>query len=85
MAVSCDPSADGGDSSGIFFTLSILATPNDALKVDKDNNPTPFYYQGKGWAQYFNVSQSYMTPMKIEINEKMSYQTSTGWIMAMEK
>ena len=56
MAVSCDPSADGGDSSGNFFPLSMLTTPNDAAKVDKDGNPTPFYYQGKGWAHYFNVS-----------------------------
>lgn len=56
MAVSCDPSADGGDKSGNFFPISMLVTPNDAAKVDKDGNPTPFYYQGKGWAQYFNVS-----------------------------
>lgn len=56
MAVSCDPSADGGDSSGNFFPISMLITPGDAAKVDKDGNPTPFYYQGKGWAQYFNVS-----------------------------
>lgn len=56
MALSCDPSADGGDSSGNFFPLSMLTTPNDASKVDIDGHPTPFYYQGKGWAQFYNVS-----------------------------
>ena len=56
MALSCDPSADGGDSSGNFFPLSMLTTPNDASKVDIDGHPTPFYYQRKGWAQFYNVS-----------------------------
>lgn len=56
MALSCDPSADGGDNSGNFFPLSMLTTPNDASKVDINGNPTPFYYQGKGWAQFYNVS-----------------------------
>ena len=34
MALSCDPSANGDVSSGNFFPLSMLATPNDASKVD---------------------------------------------------
>ena len=56
MAVSCDPSANGDVSSGNFFPLSMLATPNDASKVDDKGNPTPFNYQGGGWMQAYNVS-----------------------------
>ena len=58
MAVSCDPSANGDESSGNFFPLSMLATPNDASKVDDKGNPTPFNYQGGGWMQAYNVSPS---------------------------
>ena len=56
MAVSCDPSANGDVSNGNFFPLSMLATPNDASKVDDKGNPTPFNYQGGGWMQAYNVS-----------------------------
>lgn len=56
MALSCDPSADGNVSNGNFFPLSMLATPNDASKVDDKGDPTPFRYQGGGWMQAFNVS-----------------------------
>lgn len=56
MALSCDPSANGDVSSGNFFPLSMLATPNDASKVDDKGNPTPFNYQGGGWMQAYNVS-----------------------------
>ena len=56
MAVSCDPSANGDVSSGNFFPLSMLATPNDASKVDDKGNPTPFNYHGGGWMQAYNVS-----------------------------
>lgn len=56
MALSCDPSADGGENSGNFFPLSMLATPSDASKFDDKGNPTPFFYQGGGWVQFYNVS-----------------------------
>ncbi|MGL4292025.1 MAG: RagB/SusD family nutrient uptake outer membrane protein, partial [Bacteroidales bacterium] len=56
MALSCDPTADGSDNSGNFFPFSMLATPNDASRYDGTGNPTPFFYQGKGWDHYFNVS-----------------------------
>jgi len=59
MAVSCDPSADGSTKSGNFNPLSWLALPWDVSKVDSQGKPTPFYLQGGGWNQYYNVSPQF--------------------------
>jgi hypothetical protein len=56
MAVSCSENADGNNNSGNFYPLMMLATPPDAAKTDENGDPTPFYYQGGGWGQNFNVS-----------------------------
>lgn len=56
MAVSCDETADGSNKSGNFNPLMMLAVPDDAARVDDKGNPTPFYLQGAGWGQTFNVS-----------------------------
>lgn len=73
MALSCDPSADGGDSSGNFFPLSMLTTPNDASKVDIDGHPTPFYYQRKGGHNSTMYLPSCMTVTTPETNEEPSF------------
>jgi len=57
MAVSCGGNADGGDANGNFFPLMMLATPNDASKMNGDGSPSPFAKQGSGWMRTpFNVS-----------------------------
>ena len=47
MAVSCDETADGTNKSGNFNPLMMLATPDNAARVDDQGNPTPFYLQGQ--------------------------------------
>lgn len=59
MAVSCDETADGTNKSGNFNPLMMLATPDNAARVDDQGNPTPFYLQGQGWGQTFNVSPKF--------------------------
>lgn len=59
MAVSCDASADGSTKSGNFNPFSWLSLPWDISKVDNSGNPTPFYLQGGGWNQYYNVSPKF--------------------------
>jgi hypothetical protein len=59
MAVSCSETADGGNNSGNFYPLTMLAVPSNAAKTDPDGNPTPFYLQGGGWGQNFNVSPEF--------------------------
>ena len=58
MAVSCSTAATGTGTQGNFNPWSWYFVPK-ASKVDPNGNPTPFYYQGGGWGQCFNIDPQY--------------------------
>lgn len=68
MALSCDPSANGDVSSGNFFPLSMLATPNDASKVDDKGNPTPLTIKEVDGCRHTMFHQNCMIVMNQMIN-----------------
>ena len=85
MAVSAAENADGSNKSGNFNPLMMLAVPDNAARVDDVGNPTPFYLQGAGWGQTFNVSPKFYDTY--ETNDKRKnvvvtryYTTSGQWI-----
>ena len=85
MAVSCDETADGTNKSGNFNPLMMLATPDNAARVDDQGNPTPFYLQGQGWGQTFNVSPKFWDtydPLdkRREVILTKYYTTAGTWI-----
>lgn len=85
MAVSCDETADGTNKSGNFNPLMMLATPDNAARVDDQGNPTPFYLQGQGWGQTFNVSPKFWdtydpSDKRREVILTKYYTTAGTWI-----
>lgn len=85
MAVSCDETADGSNKSGNFNPLMMLAVPDNAARVDDQGNPTPFYLQGAGWGQTFNVSPKFYdtydsADKRREVILNRYYTTAGNWI-----
>ena len=61
MAVSTSKEGDGASKNGNFNCLTYYTIPRNASKwADVANTiPTPFYPQGAGWGQTYNVSPVY--------------------------
>lgn len=85
MAVSCDESGTGEPKSGNMYPLMMLAVPVDAARTDDQGNPTPFYLQGQGWGQTYNVApkfwQTYDANDKRRETILTSYFSTSGqWV-----
>ncbi|WP_270087114.1 RagB/SusD family nutrient uptake outer membrane protein [Sphingobacterium sp. SYP-B4668] len=85
MAVSADESADGGNKSGNFNPLMMLAVPDNAARVDDQGKPTAFALQGAGWGQTFNVSPRFYDTFEPNDLRKEAiitryYTTAGKWI-----
>jgi len=61
MAISTSPSADGESANGNFNPFSWYSIPNDASKYEDEAGtiPSPFWGQGGGWGQVYNVSKEF--------------------------
>lgn len=59
MAVSCNESSTGNSKEGNMNPLMMLAVPDKAAAKDDLGNPTPFYLQGPGWGQTYNVAPAF--------------------------
>ncbi len=85
MAVSADENADGSNKSGNFNPFMMLAVPDNAARVDDKGEPTPFYLQGAGWGQTFNVSPKFYDTYEAKDKRRnvilTKYYTTAGqWI-----
>ena len=85
MAVSCNSNSTGDGTDGNFNPLSWQLIPVDATKVDDKGNPTPFYLQGGGWGQCYNVSKYFYD--SFEHGDKRAetiltsyYSSKYGWV-----
>jgi len=60
-AVSTSETGDGYPANGNFNSLSFFTIPGDVSKYQDEANtiPSPFFYQGGGWGQCFNVSPNF--------------------------
>jgi hypothetical protein len=77
-AVSTNPAGDGSAANGNFNPLSYYVIPWDvSLYQDEEKTiPSPFYPQGGGWGQCFNVSPEFYDTFDPEDNRRNTILTS---------
>ncbi|MBN2806790.1 MAG: RagB/SusD family nutrient uptake outer membrane protein [Prolixibacteraceae bacterium] len=77
-AVSTNPAGDGSAANGNFNPLSFYVLPWDVSKyMDKDKTePSPFYPQGGGWGQCFNISPEFYDTFDPEDHRRNTILTS---------
>lgn len=89
MAVSCSSTADGSTKSGNFNPLMMLAVPADASKLTAQGTQTPFYLQGGGWGQCYNVSPKFYDTYENGDKRKdvvlASYRSTKGYTVDKTK
>lgn len=77
-AVSTSAAGDGTAANGNFNPLSFYVIPPDGSKYQDEEKtiPSPFYPQGGGWGQCFNVSPEFYDTFEAEDNRRNTILTS---------
>jgi hypothetical protein len=85
MAVSCNENSDNERTHGNANSFEQYAVPDNAARVDDQGDHSPFYLQGAGWGQVFNVSKNFYDTFDAADKRReciiTSYYTTGGvWI-----
>lgn len=77
-AVSVSAAGDGSAPNGNFNPLSWYVIPWDVSKYEDEAKtiPSPFYYQGGGWGQCFNISPEFYDTFDPEDNRRSTILAS---------
>lgn len=77
-AVSTNPAGDGSAANGNFNPLSFYVLPWDVSKYQDEakTEPSPFYPQGGGWGQCFNISPEFYDTFDPEDHRRNTILTS---------
>ncbi|MCE5174319.1 MAG: RagB/SusD family nutrient uptake outer membrane protein [Bacteroidales bacterium] len=89
MAVSCSESSSGGSKEGNMNPFMMLAVPDKAATKDDLGNPTPFFLQGPGWGQTYNVAPVFYNTYDVADKRRKTiltrfYSTDGYWVTSAD-